>query len=94
MAQIAPTVNQYTVTASSASINASTDDLQYGTTVKAKSTNTGTTYIQINGTAATTANGWPLEAGASLFIPRSQSPTLASIKVIGTANDILAFSAL
>jgi hypothetical protein len=94
MAQIAPTINQYTVTASSASLNASTDQLQYGTTLKAKSTNTGTTYVQINGTTVTTANGWPLEPGASIFIPRGQSPTLASILVIGTAADILAYSAL
>lgn len=99
MPQQASQIGQYTVTASSAALNASTDQIAYGTTLKALPANAGVTYVQIptngpNGTitTVTSANGFPIEAGAVFFIPASQAGKLSLISVIGTASDKLAYS--
>jgi hypothetical protein len=76
---------QATVGTSSAAISANTDAIQYGTTLKALSTNTASIFAQVGTVAAVAAAGWELAPGDTLLVPTSQAATLASISAISTA---------
>lgn len=74
--------NQYTVTASAASVGSQA--LSNGVVITAKSSNTGVTYIGPSG--VTTGTGYALSSGQSISYAVTN---LSAIFAIGTASDIL-----
>lgn len=83
----APYADQQVVTASAVAL--STQALQNGVTIKAKTTNAGKVFVGASGVTATddgTGNGFALNPGDAVSLPVS---TTAGIYVIGTLNDIV-----
>ncbi len=82
-----PYADQQVVTATATALT--TQAVNNGVVIKAKSTNVGKVFVGASGVTATddgTGNGFALQAGEAVSVPVS---TTAGIYIIGTANDVV-----